>query len=154
MAPPRPTGTRPCDICGTEFERKSWQQRLCTDPACKRKAKSIQQTEWNRQHPEKHQPKAAAWRKRNPDRNRAYVAIRQGRKRAGQYGVEHVPYTVDQLLELLPRGCAICREDTGATIGWDHIVALVNGGTDRIENIQPAHELCNRRKSTLEAPAS
>jgi 5-methylcytosine-specific restriction endonuclease McrA len=144
--PPRPTGTITCTICGTEAERRSWVQTLCGDPTCRRRAKTNWQLDWQKANPEKHGEYTKLTRQRNPDPARARVAIRQGRQRAEKYGVEHVPYTVDQLLALLPAGCALCHEDTGATVGWDHIVPLVKGGADRIENIQPAHDLCNRRK--------
>lgn len=150
-APPRPSGKTNCIVCSEEFERRSWRPGTCGD-VCRRRAKTNWQLAWQKANPEKHGTYVKKTRERNPDRARAWNAIKQNRRRAEKHGVEHVPYTVAELLAMIPAGCAICREDTGETIGWDHIVALVNGGPDRIENLQPAHELCNRRKARSTTP--
>ena len=75
-------------------------------------------------------------------------------------GNTHEPYTVAQVLERHGTDCHICREPVDLTVsgrpgyqsGWerglqlDHVVALVNGGPDTLDNVLPSHAICNMRK--------
>lgn len=46
--------------------------------------------------------------------------------------------------------CAVCGERLDpADFTVDHIVPLCRGGSDRLENLQPTHRACNRRKGAL-----
>lgn len=71
------------------------------------------------------------------------------------YGEER--YTV---LDVFTKGmgiCGICHEAIDPTIIWphpmalvrDHIVCRASGGVDLLENVQPAHYVCNSRKAGL-----
>ena len=42
--------------------------------------------------------------------------------------------------------CHLCMED-GATTA-DHVIPRKHGGDDSIENLRPAHKLCNERRGT------
>lgn len=63
--------------------------------------------------------------------------------------------SADQVVREYGNACHICQEPIdmslsrtnrmGLTI--DHVVALSKGGTDTMENLRPAHWICNNRKS-------
>lgn len=42
--------------------------------------------------------------------------------------------------------CGICRKLLGAKSTIDHKIAKSKGGSNRRENLQLAHKLCNRKK--------
>lgn len=91
----------------------------------------------------------------NPD-----VVQRASRKRRAQKrAAPSSPYGVIDVLALYGTDCHICGEPIDLTAarhagdeGWqrglhlDHLVPLSRGGTDMIENIRPAHGLCNMKK--------
>lgn len=45
--------------------------------------------------------------------------------------------------------CGICKKEIKDKPTLDHIVALVNGGTNRRENLRLTHHLCNTTKNKL-----
>lgn len=74
--------------------------------------------------------------------------------------------TRDRHRAVLRRGrppCGICHQDIDYTLPYldpgayvvDHIIPLAKGGTDDLDNKQPAHRHCNELKSdkTLEETA-
>ena len=83
-----------------------------------------------------------AWRRANPERDRARCAARRARK-AGARGSHTVEQWLARLAEFGGR-CAYC----GSTdrIERDHITPLTRGGTDFIDNIVPACKSCNAGK--------
>lgn len=54
--------------------------------------------------------------------------------------------------------CALCGQPIDYSLPWpdpkcfvvDHIVPIARGGTDTLDNKQPAHHDCNRSKSDLD----
>lgn len=46
--------------------------------------------------------------------------------------------------------CSLCKEPMAnmKEVTIDHIQALANGGTDRIDNLRLVHETCNRERGT------
>jgi 5-methylcytosine-specific restriction endonuclease McrA len=44
--------------------------------------------------------------------------------------------------------CALCGKPGANTA--DHIVSLMHGGDNSIDNLQPAHQRCNSKKGALE----
>ena len=72
----------------------------------------------------------------------------------------HKPYTEDQVLEKYGTNCHICKEDINLLAnrspgapGWerglhiDHVIPLSKGGADSLNNVKPAHGLCNLQKN-------
>ncbi len=58
------------------------------------------------------------------------------------------------ILETHGRRCGICGQPIlGELFDIDHIVPRHLGGLDDDSNLQPAHRVCNRSKSTNEAPS-
>jgi len=96
------------------------------------------------------------FREKNPESSRNDKRKRIARKKA----VEHKPYTTAQVLALYGTLCHLCNEPidlnaprwtakTGYQLGLhlDHVIRLSEGGPDTIENIRPAHAICNQIKN-------
>jgi hypothetical protein len=102
--------------------------------------------------------------KNNPKR-RAAKNRQKSRRRAKQRGNGYEKYSLEQVLELYGTNCHICntlinfdapRNCTGDSwelgLHIDHVIAIANGGPDTLENVRPAHAMCNVRKNAKEAP--
>jgi 5-methylcytosine-specific restriction endonuclease McrA len=61
----------------------------------------------------------------------------------------------DQVLREYGSACHICREEIDLTLSRtskmgltvDHVIPLSKGGSDELDNLRPAHWICNNRKS-------
>lgn len=107
--------------------------------------------------PERYRELDRAWRSRNPDKVRATVrryairhpdviAHRNARRRAREKNASG-SHTMRQWLHLVARfdaRCAYCGERKPLT--RDHVIPLIEGGSDDIANIVPACLSCNSRK--------
>ena len=96
------------------------------------------------------------YHKNNPHKVREASRKRRALEKANI----HEPYSEDQVLKLYGSVCHICKEEidlsanrsTGAS-GWeqglhlDHVIPISKGGADTLENVKPAHGLCNLQKS-------
>ena len=96
------------------------------------------------------------YHKNNPHKTREKDRKRRALKKANI----HKPYSEDQVLKLYGSVCHICKEEidllakrsTGAP-GWerglhiDHVMPLSKGGPDMLDNVRPAHGLCNLQKN-------
>ena len=96
-------------------------------------------------------------RKNDPEKHAEY----DRRARALRAGARSEPYTVHQVIQNFGKKCHLCGEDVdlfaprkvGAD-GWerglhlDHVVPLSYGGSDTIDNIRPAHGMCNLQKGS------
>lgn len=115
------------------------------------KAKSYRES-----NPETWKKVKAGYRKRNPEKTQADRRIRYMRK----YGGNHKFYTVKQVIERYGTDCHLCglpidmdapRQTwkPGYELGLhlDHVIRLADGGDDTIENVKPAHAICNQRKA-------
>lgn len=113
-----------------------------------------------------------AWRKSRGELQREYQReyyhknkerIRNSlkRRRHTRYGVISIPYSVEQILSLYGTDCHICgtaidlkMSRKPGIVGWekalhiDHVIPMVKGGNDTIDNVRPAHAVCNLSKST------
>lgn len=120
-------------------------------------------TYW-RENPEVRKAAAKRYAAKYPERRRASANRRRARKRGN--GFE--PYTEAQVLAKYGTDCYLCHEpidmDAPRRPGWgegwerglhmEHIVAIANGGRDDLENIRPAHGLCNLEKSVKQVTAA
>lgn len=86
----------------------------------------------------------AAWRKANPDQQRSKEKRRRARER-GAAG-SHTAAEVKALFFRQKGKCAYCRTSIKDYYEEDHIVALANGGSDYISNIQLTCGPCNWSK--------
>ena len=82
------------------------------------------------------------------------------RRRALKLNAPTERYTAIDIVKLYGSVCHICNEDIDLSaprhpangVSWerglqlDHVIPLSKGGTDLINNIRPAHVLCNMRK--------
>ena len=99
-------------------------------------------TAWYSANKEKAKERLRLWRANNPDKKKEYDRNR----RAHRYGSEgtHTPQQFLELCEIFGNVCVCCFERKALT--EDHVIPLVKGGTDFIENIQPLCKECNSRK--------
>jgi len=96
----------------------------------------------------------------NPHKTREGARRRRARIRK----VETRPYSEAQVLELYGLLCHICfrqidldaPRQQGKGANWhmglhiDHIVPISSGGGDTLENVRPAHAICNLRKGPIQ----
>ena len=110
---------------------------------------------WYLAHADQENTRSKLWAKNNPDRKYA----RTHKRRARIYGAGG-SYTVEEWIVLKQqygRRCLACgcNETELALLGRklvpDHVLAIANGGTNSIDNIQPlchGKKGCNNRKHT------
>ena len=97
----------------------------------------------------------AAYRKANPDVIRRMSSRRRALKLANGFEI----YTEQQVLEIYGTDCHICNlaidlnaPRSSRKTGWesglhiDHLIPLSKGGADTLNNVRPAHGLCNIKK--------
>jgi 5-methylcytosine-specific restriction endonuclease McrA len=123
--------------------------------------------EYERKHYEKNREKINQQAREryasNPE-----VKLRAGRKsgrkrRAILRGNTTTKYTEQQVLDLYGSNCHLCGEPIDLQAprsprfaNWqlglhiDHLVPVANGGSDDIENVKPAHAVCNLKKGNKE----
>ena len=88
------------------------------------------------------------WKGEHPDRARKHARISSARYNARKMGAEG-DFSVAEweiLLEACGRRCLSCGSTEDLTA--DHVVPLVQGGSNWISNIQPLCQPCNSRKGT------
>jgi 5-methylcytosine-specific restriction endonuclease McrA len=99
------------------------------------------------------------WRNLNPGYGNVYSRARDRRKRANGYEL----YTESQVLETYGTTCHLCGLAIDLELprragidGWeqglhiDHLIPVSKGGPDTLENVRPAHGLCNLKKNNKE----
>ncbi len=100
---------------------------------------------------EPHRERARNWRKKNPDKVKSAKYVYRARKRGANQN--HTEVERIDLLEKQGHICANPHCRTHLTVDnrtVDHILALVNGGSNAIENLQWLCRPCNSRKSNLD----
>lgn len=98
---------------------------------------------WRTAHPTQNLARVQRYRAANPDFMRVATERRRARKAA-------VPHTLTvaawhNILEVYDHRCAYCGADGRMT--QDHVIPLILGGGTTPENIVPACQPCNSRKS-------
>ena len=134
--------------------------------ACK-EAAAAHNKRWHKENPSYRQRKWKEFKQLNPDYKKDYHKNKpeQSRKdarrrRARKLGVTSEHYSEQQVLDVYGTNCHLCLEpidlqaprQQGSDSGWerglhlDHIVPVSKGGSDTLDNVRPAHVLCNLQK--------
>ena len=93
----------------------------------------------------------------NPEKTRQKARLRRARIRGNGYE----QYTEAQVLDLYGTICYLCNTQIDLTAsryqghskGWelglhiDHVIPIVGGGPDTLENVRPTHAQCNLKKN-------
>jgi hypothetical protein len=100
---------------------------------------------WALAHPEKRREIGRSYWQRHPDKARENKL----RRRAREYGAEgsHTPAEFRAKVERYAGRCHWCGKRIRGTPHADHLIALVEGGTDDIGNIVPSCGPCNQSKN-------
>ena len=115
------------------------------------------QKAYNKANPEILRRRQRKYWKKHPEKAAKY----NRKRRADKNNVEHVFYTVKEVLDRYGKNCHICgilidlkaNRKVGRK-GWenglhlDHVIPISKGGPDTIENVRPAHGACNIRKGS------
>lgn len=96
--------------------------------------------------------------KRNENKEKKQERWRK--REAIRRGSYHEPYTIKNVLETFGTDCYICNTPidlkasrrSGVGENWehglhlDHVIPLSRGGSDSLNNVRPAHAICNLKK--------
>ena len=124
-----------------------------------RKEKREKHLAWQREYRERNREKLREWHREAARKNPEKFAAYSRKKRALKQSNNHKYYSVDEVLEVYGTKCHICQEEidlsaprlTGVE-GWqyslhiDHLIPISKGGDDNIDNVRPAHAICNLQK--------
>jgi len=138
-------------------------ERISKETPEQREKRLQEQRIYHKENREYYRAKSTEWNKKNPE-----AAVRSVlRRRAKKYGNGYEIYTTQQVIEIYGTDCHICLRGIDieasrkvGSLGWekslqvDHVVPISKGGPDTLENVRPAHALCNmtkRDKTTEEA---
>jgi hypothetical protein len=115
-----------------------------------------QQKQYRQENYDKVYFRVKKWRAENKEMYLMHNRTRRSRK----FNTSHVPYTEQEVLNAYGTMCHICNTKIDMNAprqsgkpGWelglhlDHVIALVDGGADAIDNVKPAHGICNVRKN-------
>lgn len=118
---------------------------------------NVHQKKWRSKNKEKLKEYKLKYKKKYPHKLSEY----RRNRRAKQLNTVSEPYTTEQVLEMYGNNCHICNEPIDLEAprwtyqdGWemglhiDHLIPLSKGGSDTIDNVRPAHGVCNLRKGT------
>ncbi len=104
----------------------------------------------SRAYYEAHKPRAAEYRRRwveqNRARYRANLRRAKGRRRDQAAGATYRECDWVAMREWFGNVCLCCGQSL--PLQADHVIALARGGTNTIENLQPLCGPCNRHKAT------
>lgn len=97
------------------------------------------------------------WRRENPELN----ARKTMRRYALKKQVLTIPYTFEEVINTWGTCCHLCGNPINFDAprnckgeGWelglhlDHVTPVIAGGPDSLENVKPAHALCNIKKGS------
>jgi 5-methylcytosine-specific restriction endonuclease McrA len=153
------------DNCGTRsgYQLHGYYKEKACDPC--REANTARFRRWAAANREKERERNKKNRAEPIYREKKQVAHRQ--RRASLNQVESDDYTYQDVLHIYGIECHICKETIDLTAprrvgeeGWerglhlDHVVSIKHGGTDTLDNVKPAHALCNIRKGAGDSSAT
>lgn len=109
---------------------------------------------------ERHKANNKAWKENNPEKYAELNRRKEHVRRARKNNNGHSPYTEAEMLNLYGTLCHLCSLEIDMDAprkvgveGWekglhiDHLIPISKGGPDTLENVRPAHGLCNIEKS-------
>ena len=142
--------------CGTRngYQTHSYYKEIpcqpCTDANASRYRK------WYLTRRDSERARTSKYSKENPQKRSMWKRNRRARKLA----VDSDKYLESDILHIYGIECHICQEtiDLSAprqvgTTGWekglhlDHVIPLAKGGSDTVDNVRPAHGICNVKKN-------
>lgn len=126
-------------------------------------AMNVYKKKWLENNPEKRKESRIKWDKKNPDLIRSFTRNNNRKRRAKKMNTIVKPYTEKEVLDIYGTKCHICNLEININAnrqpgkdGWqnglhiDHLVPISRGGADTLENVRPAHGLCNVKKGAKE----
>lgn len=102
---------------------------------------------YRKRFPEKAKGSIVAWWARNPERKKTYARNRRARKRGN--GGSHTQSDINEIFANQMGRCAYCKKRLGKVTSdrhVDHIIPLVEGGTNDRRNLQILCQSCNLEK--------
>jgi 5-methylcytosine-specific restriction endonuclease McrA len=99
---------------------------------------------WQKNNPERSRENSRTWLRVNPDKKAEYNHRRRDREIGN--GGRFTAVEWNELKEKYGNKCLCCGE--AAKLTADHVVPVINGGTNNIDNIQPLCLVCNSKKGT------
>jgi hypothetical protein len=150
-----------CKICYNKYQAE---RQSSPEAKAKRKSRlnsqreeiNARQRDYYARNREKWNDYYKEWDRAHPDMALARVHRRRARK--VQNGSE--PYTRQDVLDRYGSDCHLCNEPIDLTVsgkpgrkGWerglhlDHVVPLIDGGPDTLDNVRPSHGRCNMDKA-------
>lgn len=164
-----------CDLCGNEFTTNKDDQRFC-QYSCrysvqKELAREKSKAFFKELYPDGIKRKPCGWcgetlevpaQKTLASRKyheRCSIEAQRARYRIKtvkrQSKTKPSRLAADQVLREYGSACHICHEEIDLTIPRtsrmgltvDHVIPLSKGGSDELDNLRPAHWICNNRKS-------
>jgi 5-methylcytosine-specific restriction endonuclease McrA len=101
---------------------------------------------WENKHPERKREAFKRWRANNPDKAFLNIHRRRLRERLAPGKLELAEWQA--LKAAYEQKCLACgRCEPEIKLVPDHVVPLISGGSNYVENIQPLCEICNKRKN-------
>ena len=154
---------QPCRDARNEYKRNFYK----THPE-KKRAMDIKYVSTHRKQVAKHSAKyrennleksrtaSLKWNKEHPEKMNAAARKRRAVKLENGYS----EYTNAQILEKYGVLCYLCKDPInleaprriGKGKGWqlglhiDHVLPIIAGGSDTLENVRPTHAICNMKK--------
>lgn len=105
-------------------------------------------TLWQQDNPDRVLERTNRWRRKNPAKNKAAWERRHALLCAARsIFPAHTAEDWQSILEAHGFACAYCQR-TNLSLTEDHILAVVRGGLDNKENINPACRSCNSSKGS------
>jgi 5-methylcytosine-specific restriction endonuclease McrA len=98
---------------------------------------------WYALHPDEMAKRTRRWRSANPDKGAEYHSNRRAREKGNGGKVTAKEWR--DLCERYGNKCLGCGR-TGVKLHLDHVVPLVLGGRNVIDNVQPLCKSCNSKK--------
>jgi 5-methylcytosine-specific restriction endonuclease McrA len=107
----------------------------------------VYQKQWRLKKPEKEKAKRDKYYTK--PKSKELAKIRSYKRRLLKLGIDtaHTPEEWEAKKQEFNYQCAYCGRK-GVKLTKDHIVPLIKGGTDSIDNVVPACEYCNKSKGT------
>ena len=152
----------PCKIAKREYDRfryKKNSKKIIESTERYRKANLDKQRNWSavyrKNNLDKVRETSRRYNKENPEKMRENARKRRALLRNSEASF----YTEAQVLTTYGLNCYLCKAliDLKAPrncrgIGWelglhiDHVVPIIAGGPDTLENVRPTHAICNMKK--------